>query len=347
MRARSRRHSSACQADAVGSGAADRVEVLAARPRREHLRAVQGVAVKQPGQVAHGGQPAALPGRAHRVRRLGAGSQIRGQRRQPRLGQRLLHDAEQRPHRALGQPRVLGGVDPGGGGHRVGDEAVRGGELDVGADPVGAAGAGAEHRGHPLGQPALHAARGDGDDLGRERVGRALGEERGKGVGEGVGADGTVDMKHGSDRVSTGPAGPHGRDPRESANSLCQLLAFRHSVSYSAEDPHWSHPYDEHLPHLSHDQDGAPRPAPISACGRAAWAAPATRCAGPPRRGRRSSRPPGPPILMPLLRGAQADECLRIPDSKQGRPKGRLFCAQTAFTIDWRPPCSHPSPPAL
>ena len=72
-----------------------------------------------------------------------------------------------------------------------------GGEGDVGTDPVGAARAGAEHRGHPLGQPSLHAARGDGDDLGREGISRALSEEPGEGVGEGVGADGTVDVEHG------------------------------------------------------------------------------------------------------------------------------------------------------
>ncbi len=75
-RARSRRHSSACQAHAGGQRRAHGVEILAARPGGEHRGAVQGVAVKQAGQVAHRGQPAALAGGAHRVRRCGAGAQI-------------------------------------------------------------------------------------------------------------------------------------------------------------------------------------------------------------------------------------------------------------------------------
>jgi hypothetical protein len=106
---------------------------------------------------------------------------------------------------------------------------VRGGELDVGADPVGAVGTGAQHRGHPLGQPALHAPGGDGDDLGGEGVRRALGEEDGEGVGESVGADGTVNVEHGSHRVSADPAGPHRVTIRARVQILC--VNCLHSVT--------------------------------------------------------------------------------------------------------------------
>ena len=50
---------------------------------------------------------------------------------------------------------------------------------------------------------------------------RALRQERGERVGEGVGAGGTVDVEHGSRRVSTGPAGPHEVTIRTEVQILC------------------------------------------------------------------------------------------------------------------------------
>ena len=50
--------------------------------------------------------------------------------------------------------------------------------------------------GEALRQPALHPARGDGDDLGRERVRRRVGEQLAQGGDQAVGAVGSVDVEH-------------------------------------------------------------------------------------------------------------------------------------------------------
>jgi hypothetical protein len=51
--------------------------------------------------------------------------------------------------------------------------------------------------GEALGQPALHAAGGDRDHLGGEWVGRRVrGEDPGQGIGEAVGAFGSVQVEH-------------------------------------------------------------------------------------------------------------------------------------------------------
>jgi hypothetical protein len=115
---------------------------------------------------------------------------------QPRLVQAPVDDVEQRPDRALGQPRVRLGLDAGGGGHGVRDEPPRRREADVRAHPVGAAGARAEASCHPLRQPPLHPARRDGDDLGRERVGQRLGQQVAERLDQAVGPFCSMDVKH-------------------------------------------------------------------------------------------------------------------------------------------------------
>ena len=85
---------------------------------------------------------------------------------------------------------------PGRGRDRVADQPRGNGNVDVRADPVGAPGARAEPRRQPLGQPALHPARRHGDDLGRERVGQRVGEQRAQRLDEAVGPFGSVDVEH-------------------------------------------------------------------------------------------------------------------------------------------------------
>ena len=152
--------------------------VLPRLPAADHLRAVQGVAVVEVGEVADGGEAARA-----------IGLQVLGQRRQPRLLERAVDDIEQRPHEPLGQPRVALRVDPGRGRDRPGGEAAGEREVHVGAD--------SEADREPLRQPALHAARGDGDDLGGERVGGRLREQRAERGDEAVGPVGSVDVEHG------------------------------------------------------------------------------------------------------------------------------------------------------
>ena len=170
---------------------------LAARPAADHGRAVQRVAVEQLGEVADGREAAGAPvgvGRRAEVDREAA---------QPGLAQALADDLEQRPHRALRDPRVGVGIDPRRGGDRLAGELVGERELDVGADPVGAAGRRAEAGRHPLRQPALHAPRRHGDDVRRERVGEWVGQEPAEGVDQSVGAFSSVDVQHESGEVGS------------------------------------------------------------------------------------------------------------------------------------------------
>ncbi len=80
------------------------------------------------------------------------------------------------------RPRVRVGVDARRGRDGVADEPARERELDVRAHAVGAAGRRAEAGRQALGEPALHPARRDGDDLGRERVGQRIGQEPAEGL---------------------------------------------------------------------------------------------------------------------------------------------------------------------
>ena len=145
---------------------------LAARPAAHHRRAVQRVAVEQLGEVADGREAARAP--------VGVvlGAEVDGEAAQPRLvaGTRRRPRAAATRRAAASHGSMLG-VEPGRGGDGVAGEPARERELDVRADAVGAAGRRAEARRHPLRQPALHAAGGDGDDVGRERVGQRVGQE--------------------------------------------------------------------------------------------------------------------------------------------------------------------------
>lgn len=70
------------------------------------------------------------------------------------------------------------------------------GKSTFGTDAVAAARGRAQDGGEPLREPALHPARGHGDELGRERVGRRAGQGVGQGPDEGVGAIGAVEAEH-------------------------------------------------------------------------------------------------------------------------------------------------------
>ena len=95
------------------------------------------------------------------------------ERSHPAVAEVLVDDLHERPHGPLGQPRVVVRIDVGRRGHRAADDPTREREVDVGAHAVVAVRRRAEDRRQALGQPALDAAGGDGDDLGRERIRRA------------------------------------------------------------------------------------------------------------------------------------------------------------------------------
>ncbi len=124
-------------ARAVGQRPTVPVAIRALRPSAHHVRTVAGVAVKELGHVANGGEPA---GPADGVGRVDRAAQIDVQSREPRLREVLLDHLEQRPGRPLGEPGIALRVDARGGGQRVGDEPAGGREGDVGAHAVAAAG---------------------------------------------------------------------------------------------------------------------------------------------------------------------------------------------------------------
>ena len=150
---------------------------------------MQRVAVEQLGEVADGREPPRAP--------VGVVlfAQVPREAAQPRLVQALADDVEQWPDGALRLPRVRFGIDARRGRDGVAGEPARERELDVRADAVEAAGRRAEARRHPLRQPALHPAGGDGDDVGRERVGQRVGQEAAERLDQGVGAFSSVDVK--------------------------------------------------------------------------------------------------------------------------------------------------------
>ena len=104
IRSRSAHHSRACQAASVAVAGGK----VAGGPGAHHLGAMQRVAVKQLGEMADDAQPAGL---LDRVRLVVAMAEVGGELVQPRPPQRVADHLEQRPHGALGQPRVAVGVD--------------------------------------------------------------------------------------------------------------------------------------------------------------------------------------------------------------------------------------------
>ncbi len=147
---------------------------IAALPCPDQVRALHGIAVEELGYVPYGPKP------AHRVLRVTAGAlEVACKRGQPRLGQALVDDLEQRPHRALRHPGICVRIDAGRGRQRTLDQPRREREVDVRAHAVAPPVARAEQGRQPLGEPALDPARGDRDDLGRERVVQRLEQRRG------------------------------------------------------------------------------------------------------------------------------------------------------------------------
>jgi hypothetical protein len=104
-----------------------RRRIVAGRPGQYQLGTAEAVTVKQPCDLTDVGE-AAFP----------APVQMAGQRGQPRLVDRVLDRADQRPDQALGAPGVLLGVDATRGGQRAADQSPGKRELDVGAYPVAA-----------------------------------------------------------------------------------------------------------------------------------------------------------------------------------------------------------------
>ena len=74
------------------------------------------------------------------------------------------------------------GVEAGSRCHRVTDEVARKRKLDICADSVGASQRRSEARRHSLRQPPFHSARGDGNELWRERIGRRMSHDVGERV---------------------------------------------------------------------------------------------------------------------------------------------------------------------
>ena len=174
--------------------AAGAVDVAPGRPGADHVRAVQGVAVEEVGEVTERGEPTRSAGGVHGP--VGA-AQVGSEGVQPGLVQAGVDDLEQRPDRRLGQPRVGIGLDARRGRDRIADEPARRGERHVGAHPVAPAGRRAEPVGHPLGQPAHHPPRGHAHDVGREGIRPAAGPAAAQRLDQPVGAFGSVDVQHG------------------------------------------------------------------------------------------------------------------------------------------------------
>ena len=143
--------------------------------------------------MAHDAQPASA---ADRVRLVGIRAEVRGDGVEPRLAQRRLEHLEQRPGRALGQPRIALGIDARRRRDRVADHPARRRERDVRAHPVAAAGGRPEAGRQPLGEPALHAARRDRHDLRAHRVVERLGEQVGERLDQAVGPFGSMYVQH-------------------------------------------------------------------------------------------------------------------------------------------------------
>ncbi len=174
IRSRSARHSSACQRRRSGSGCPGAVLVAAGRPRLDHGSAGSGRSGRSSAAIRRDdGQPLAAPALGLLVRRPTMPDRP-GQRSEPRLvGMRLDH-LQQRPHRALGQPRI-----PVAGRRRRRAPARRRAAAAAGGNSIPAQipslrpGEAPSVADEPLGEPALHAAGGDRDQLGGERIARA------------------------------------------------------------------------------------------------------------------------------------------------------------------------------
>jgi len=154
---------------------------------------VQRVAVKELGEMSDDPEP---PIGANRVRPDVVVAEVAGQGGQPRLSERTGDDLEQRPGRPVGEPWILGGIDARGDGHDIAQQALGEWELHPGADPVPAAGTRAQLPRQPLGQPPLHPAGRDRDDLSRERIGQRGREQPAERLREMVGTLGTVKEEH-------------------------------------------------------------------------------------------------------------------------------------------------------
>ena len=115
---------------------------------------------------------------------------------QPRLRQRAVDHLEQRPRRALGQPRIAVGIYAGSRGDRVADQPSRRRKQDVRADAVTASGRGSERGGQALGEPALHPAGRHRHDLGRERIIERRSQQLAERVGKSICTFGSVDVEH-------------------------------------------------------------------------------------------------------------------------------------------------------
>ena len=164
-------------------------------------------------------EPAGLP---DRVGGVVAVPQVGGELVQPRLPQRAVDHLEQRPRRALGQPRVAVGIDAGSGGDRVADQPSRRREQDVRADAVTPSGRRSERGGQALGEPALHPARRHRDDLGRERIVERRSKQLAERVGKSICTFGSVDVEHAL-TLSRNPDRAQ-RSVRSSERRSCQLL---------------------------------------------------------------------------------------------------------------------------
>ena len=139
-------------------------------PAPHHFGSVHRVAVEQVGHVPDAREPLRVP------HGLGV-TDVLGQRRQPGLVEVHLDDFEQGPDRALGQPGVRVGISARRQGEGAVDHRARKREVDVGAHAVVPSGCGAQVRREALRQPALDAAGGHRDHLGRHGIAEGLGDE--------------------------------------------------------------------------------------------------------------------------------------------------------------------------
>ena len=164
---------------------------LARRPPLEHLGPVERVAVEQPGDVADAREAPPAPRLVGRVAEVvgepaPATARAATRRRSPA--------AARRPARAATGPRR--GRSPTPAPPRRPAAARAAGSRRSRTRRRARPGATPEPGRHPLAQPALHPARGHGDDLARERIRQRIGEQRGQRRDERVRAFGSMDVQH-------------------------------------------------------------------------------------------------------------------------------------------------------
>jgi hypothetical protein len=173
--------------------------IITGRPSPNELRPMNRIPVIEVGEMPNGGESPSAPSSLSGVISIAltGPTKMSSKSGKPRLIETPINNLKKRPDSTLGKPRVPLRINPRSSSDPVADQAPRGRKLNVGADTIGAAIAGTKSRGHPLGQPPLHAAGRHGDQLEREWIRERIGEQSAKRPDQAVGPFCSVCLKHG------------------------------------------------------------------------------------------------------------------------------------------------------